>query len=60
VGSLLQQALQHFQAADAALKAGDLATYQREIDLAQQLVQQANEVAAQAGASPSPSPSSSP
>jgi uncharacterized membrane protein (UPF0182 family) len=60
VGSLLQQALQHFQAADAALKAGDLATYQREIDLAQQLVQQANELAAQAGASPSPSPSASP
>jgi len=61
VSQLLAQALQHFQAADAALRAGNLALYQREITLAQQLVQQANRLAAQGGGtSPSPSPSPSP
>jgi uncharacterized membrane protein (UPF0182 family) len=58
VGQLLQEALRHFQAAEAALKQGDLATYQREINAAQLLVQQANDLAAKtAGATPSPSPS---
>jgi uncharacterized membrane protein (UPF0182 family) len=60
VAQLLQQALAHFQAAQAALTRGDLATYQREINLARQLVQQASELAAKPGASPSPSPSPSP
>jgi uncharacterized membrane protein (UPF0182 family) len=53
VSQLLQQALQHFQNADQALKAGDLAGYQREIGAAQQLIQQANQAA---GRSPTPTP----
>jgi len=63
IQSLLQEALDHFQAADAALKSGDLATYQSELVKAQQLVKQANDIAASApstpskGLSPSPSPS---
>jgi hypothetical protein len=60
VAQLLQQALAHFQAAQNALTRGDLATYQREINAARQLVQQASELAAKTGASPSPSPSPSP
>jgi uncharacterized membrane protein (UPF0182 family) len=57
VTQLLAQALQHFQAAQAALKAGNLALYQQEINQAQQLVQQASQLAGQSGTSPSPSPS---
>ena len=65
VAELLSQALQHFAAADAALTAGNLGTYQSELNLAQDLVQQANDLAAeQAGtggsSSPTPSPSASP
>jgi hypothetical protein len=65
ITDLLAQALQHFAAADAALTAGDLGTYQSELAQAQALVQQANDLAAeQAGtggtASPTPSPSASP
>ena len=62
---LLNQALQHFAAADAALTAGDLGTYQSELDQAQALVQQANDLAAQqagtggTSGSPTPSPSAS-
>ena len=62
---LLNQALQHFEAAQAALTAGNLGTYQSELDQAQALVQQANDLAAQqAGTggtpgSPTPSPSAS-
>ena len=69
VDSLLAQALDHFKKADAALKAGDLATYQAEIQKARDLIGQA--VAAsikKEGASgavvpssePSPSPVPSP
>ena len=60
VARLLGQALQHFTAADAALTAGDLGTYQRELKLAQDLVKQANDLIAKAasGTSGSPSPSS--
>jgi len=39
---LLSEAATHFQAADSALKAGDLATYQRETNAARDLVNQAN------------------
>ncbi len=67
VSSLLDEALQHFTAADAALRAGDLATYQTELTTAQQLVQQANDLIAQQGgsgngngSSPTPSASASP
>jgi len=63
VAGLLDQALQHFAAADAALTAGDLGTYQTELAAAQALVQQANDLAAQqaaAGSSGTPTPSASP
>jgi uncharacterized protein len=56
---LLAQAVEHFTAADAALKNGDLASYQSELEQAQSLVQRANELVAGASgpsASPSPSP----
>ena len=58
VATLLAQALEHFQKADVALKAGDLATYQSELALARALVQQA-EALTGGGVSPSPSPSPS-
>ncbi|MGZ8651732.1 MAG: UPF0182 family membrane protein, partial [Actinomycetota bacterium] len=60
VADLLGQALQHFAAADAALTAGDLGTYQSELAQAQALVQQANDLAAQqtgTGGTGSPTPS---
>jgi uncharacterized membrane protein (UPF0182 family) len=67
VQQLLNQALRHFAKAEQLLRQGDLAGYQREIDLGQQLVQQAQELAGQKGGgsgtgspSPSPSPTSSP
>jgi hypothetical protein len=47
----------HFQRAQEALRAGDLATYQSELEQAQALVEQANELAAGDGATASPSPS---
>jgi uncharacterized membrane protein (UPF0182 family) len=46
VAQLLAEALDHFAAADAALKAGDLATYQSELEQAQALVREANDLAA--------------
>jgi uncharacterized membrane protein (UPF0182 family) len=69
VTALLNQALQHFAAADAALANQDLARYQSEIKLGQVLVRQANALAANAAArgsgsggsaSPSASPPASP
>ena len=62
IRSLLNEALGHFEAAQQALRAGDLATYQSEQDEAQALIEQANRLAAgrdepAASASPSPSPS---
>jgi uncharacterized protein len=54
---LLAQAVDHFQRAQEALRAGDLATYQSELEQAEALVEQANELAAGGGAPPSPSPS---
>ena len=61
IQQLLTQAVEHFTAADAALRDGDLATYQSELEQAQSLVERANELLA-TGASPSPSasPSASP
>jgi uncharacterized membrane protein (UPF0182 family) len=60
VERLLAQAVQHFAAAEEALRAGDLATYQSEQEQAQALVEQANALLAggsdgTGGASPSPS-----
>jgi hypothetical protein len=52
---LLAEAVAHFQAAQEALRAGDLATYQTELEQAQALVEEANRLAGQ-GAEPSPSP----
>ena len=60
VADLLAQARQHFQRAEELLREGDLAGYQREIDAAQQAVQQAVELlgaGAEAEATPSPTPS---
>jgi uncharacterized protein len=65
IQALLDQATQHFAAADAALRAGNLATYQREIAAAQAATEQAQQLiasllGAQPSASPSPSVSASP
>jgi uncharacterized membrane protein (UPF0182 family) len=57
VTELLQQAADHFTAADAALTQGDLATYQSEIDAAAAAIEQAQ---ALLGAEPSPSATPSP
>jgi uncharacterized membrane protein (UPF0182 family) len=62
VAELLAEATGHFEAADAALRRGDLATYQEEIAAAQDLVAQALELSgasvpdAGGGAEQSPSP----
>ncbi|MEX0754420.1 MAG: UPF0182 family protein [Actinomycetota bacterium] len=45
LAELITEALARFAAADAALEAGDLATYESEIDAAQDLVQDADELA---------------
>ena len=59
VKGLLADAQQHFQKADEALTAGDLATYASEIKAAQQDVNQALSLSGQ-GASSSPSTAASP
>jgi uncharacterized protein len=56
---LLQQAQTHFENAQAALRSGNLALYQSEIDAAQAAVEQAAKLAGQS-TSPTPSPSGSP
>ena len=56
VAELLGRATEHFAAAQEALTNGDLATYQSELEEAQALVEQANELlGGQAGQSSSPS-----
>src|SRR3954454_8823878 len=61
IQALLNEALLHFQRADAALTAGQLGTYQSELAEAQTLVQQAQTLAAQnAGGSGSGSTTTSP
>ena len=59
IQDLTAQAVQHF-GADAALRDGDLATYQSELQQAQALVEQANQLASGASLPPSPSPSATP
>ena len=64
IQALLDEAAQHFAAADTALRAGDLATYQTEIEAAQEATAQAQELIAgllgvDTTATPSPSPSPS-
>ena len=46
VAELIRQSLAKFAEADKALKAGDLATYQADINQAQHLLQQASDIAA--------------
>jgi len=61
IQALLDEAAQRFAAADTALRAGDLATYQSEIRAAQDATTQAQElIAGLLGVQPSPSPSPSP
>ncbi len=66
VSQLLQQALDHFKAAQTALSAGDLGTYQSELTQAQDLVQRAVDLSATkpgtavAVPTPTPTPSASP
>ncbi|MGH2785252.1 MAG: UPF0182 family protein [Actinomycetota bacterium] len=55
VSALLVEALRHFAAADEALRTGDFATYDREIDAARAAIEQANR---QSNPSPQPSPTS--
>jgi len=63
IQALLDEAAQHFAAADTALRAGDLATYQTEIEAAQQATAQAQQLIAGllgvGTTTPSPSPSPS-
>jgi len=60
ISQLIQRALDHFTKADAALKAGDLATYQSEIQQARALIEQADRLASRRGAAPSPAPPATP
>jgi uncharacterized membrane protein (UPF0182 family) len=61
VAALLQEAEEHFTAAEAALRAGDLATYQSETELAQAAIEEAlTLLGAEPDASPSPDSSPSP
>jgi uncharacterized protein len=61
IQTLLDEAAQHFAAADVALRAGDLATYQAEIDAAEQATSEAQALIAELlGLEPAPSPTPSP
>ncbi|HEX2069165.1 MAG TPA: UPF0182 family protein, partial [Actinomycetota bacterium] len=60
VQQLLAQALDHFRRADQLLREGDLAGYQREINRARALLQQASSATRRAGTTATPSPSPSP
>lgn len=54
---LLEEAASHFALADAALRNGDLATYQREVELAQAAIEETQALlGGEAEPSPSPSP----
>jgi len=56
IGGLLDQANAHFTAADEALRRGDLAGYQKELEAAKALVQQASEAARAASPPPDTTP----
>ena len=61
VQALLTQALEHFANAQEALTAGDLALYQQELEQAQSLIEQANQlVAGQANGGSTPPPTATP
>jgi uncharacterized membrane protein (UPF0182 family) len=55
--ALVQEALRPYNAAQEALRRGDLAGYQREIDLVGQILQQ---LSSESGASPGPAPTTTP
>jgi uncharacterized protein len=59
LGQLLAQAQQDFDAAEAALKNGDLATYQKEIEAGIALVNQASQLSASPSPTPTPTPTPS-
>ncbi len=56
INRLLSQAVSHFAAAEEALRDGDLAGYQSELEQAQALVERANELSTGGTGEPSPSP----
>ena len=58
IKALLADAVRHFAAADAALKAGDLGTYQTEIAAAQRDIEEAQALAN--GVEPEPTPTGTP
>jgi len=58
VGSLLQEATVHYNRAQDALKAGQLGTYQSEMDQVGQLIQQAQSAAGTTAPTPTPTPRS--
>ena len=60
VQALLQEAAQHFTLADEALRAGDLATYQTQIELAQAAIERAQALIGGDAPTGSPSPSPTP
>jgi hypothetical protein len=61
IDRLIAQAVDHFAAAETALRAGDLGTYQSEVEQAKTLIEQANQLASgQATPAGSPTPSPSP
>jgi hypothetical protein len=65
IRQLLTRAVEHFEAAEEALRAGDLALYEGELAEAQALVEQANDLASSASeggatGTPTPTPTASP
>jgi uncharacterized protein len=57
VASLIAQANQHYQAAQDALKRGDLVTYAQEMQTVGQILQQLQQLSGGTGTAPSPTPS---
>ena len=57
VRALLEEAANHFALADAALRNGDLSTYQREVELAQAAIEEAAQLVGTGAEETSPSPS---
>lgn len=62
VAALVDEALEHFAAADEALQEGDLARYQAEIEAAREAIERANELASRKGEEPpvEPTPEATP
>jgi uncharacterized membrane protein (UPF0182 family) len=60
VQDLIADAVRHFQNAQAALTAGNLALYQAELAAAQRDIEQANQMLGQGGGGTSPTPTPSP